>query len=163
ILSLAIIAFALYKLIPGIKNLKRTPSKAFNAAPLYLLSIPIIAFTVRAFFIGPVSDYSRNYAIERGQKLINFIENYYTQRGDYPDSIEDLYWKYDIPKPSIMGINEFKYQRNGNTYNLFFVQWQHVGATQEVVMYNKNDEHNVKGHFASYNAKQPHWKYYWLD
>jgi hypothetical protein len=62
-----------------------------------------------------------------------------------------------------MGIDEFRYERNGNAYNLSFIQWQHVGATEEVVMYNKNDQHNVKGHFASYDAKKPHWRYYWLD
>ena len=163
IISLIVLSISIYKVIPVIKNLKHKPVKAFNATPLYLLSIPIIAFTVRWFFIGPVSDYSRNYAIEQGQRVIYAIESYYNQKGDYPESIDRLLYHYNIPKPSVMGIDEFQYERNGNAYNLFFVQWQHVGATREVVMYNKNDEHNVKGHFASYNAKKPHWRYYWLD
>ncbi len=160
IVALALIIYTLYKLVPAIKNLKRNETKRFNAAPLYLLSIPLIAFAVRFFFIGPVSDYSRNYAIKHAEKVIHAIENYYAQKGDYPQSIEYL---YDLPKPSVMGIDDFIYERNGDGYNLSFVQWQHVGATREVVMYNKNDEHNVKGHFAYYHAKQPHWKYYWLD
>lgn len=160
VVSLVALVYALYKLIPAIKNLKHTNSKVFNATPLYLLSVPIIAFTVRLFFIGPVSDYSRNYAIKHAEKVINAIEDYYAQRGDYPESIDYL---YNIPKPSVMGIDEFLYERNGKAYNLSFVQWQHLGATREVVMYNKNNEHNVKGHFASYNARQPHWRYYWLD
>lgn len=160
IASLLAIGFALYKLMPAVKNLKRKPKKSFNAAPLYLLSIPLIAFTVRLFFIGQVSDFSRDYAINQGQVVINAIENYYSQQSHYPESIDEL---YDIPKPSVMGISEFRYERNGDAYNLFFIQWQHVLATKEVVMYNKNDEQNIKGHFASYTAKQPHWRYYWLD
>ena len=158
--SLAVIIYILYKLIPSIKNLKHSNNKVFNAAPLYLLSIPIIAFTVRLFFIGPASDYSRDYAMKHAEKVITAIENYYAQKGDYPESIDYL---YDVPKPSVMGIDEFVYERNGNAYNVSFVQWQHLGATREVVMYNKNNEHNVKGHFASYNANQNHWRYYWLD
>ena len=160
VIGLGLIGFALYKFVPAIKNLRSEKVKGFNAAPLYLLSIPIIAFTIRVFFIGPASDYSRHYAIKRGQEVVSAIENYYSQRNRYPESIHEL---YDLPKPSIMGIREFGYERNGNGYNLYFVQWQHLGATREVVMYNKNDEHNVKGHFASYDAKLPHWRYYWLD
>jgi hypothetical protein len=160
IVALLLTAYTLYKLIPAIKNLKQTETIRFNAAPLYLLSIPLIACAARLFFIGPVSNYSREYAIKHAEKVIHAIENYYAQKGDYPHSIE---YFYDLPKPSVMGIDNFVYERNGNGYNLSFVQWQHLGATREVVMYNKNDEHNVKGHFAYYPAKQPHWKYYWLD
>lgn len=108
-------------------------------------------------------DYSRNYAIEKGQTVISAVENYYVQKGHYPESITEL---HNIPQPSVMGIGDFRYERNGNAYNLSFAQSQFVFqrfATQEVVMYNKNDEHNVKGHYASYNAKLPHWKYFWLD
>lgn len=158
-----ILVFTIYRLAYSIKNLKRQPVKTFNTAPLYLLSMPLIAFAVYMFLLGPVSNYGRNYAIRQGEKLINAIESYYIQRGDYPESIENLYYHYHVPKPSVMGVDEFRYERNGNAYNLSFIQWQHVGATEEVVMYNKNDQHNVKGHFASHEAKKPHWRYYWLD
>lgn len=161
VVSLLLIGFLLYKyVIPSIKKLRKPGVKRFNATPLYLLSIPMIAFTVRLFFIVPASDYSRNYAINHGEKVISAIESYYQSNGAYPESLEHI---YDLPKPSVMGIDEFIYQRNGSGYNLSFVQWQHYGATREVVMFNKNDEHNVKGHFASYNAEKEHWKYYWLD
>ncbi|NII24802.1 hypothetical protein HB364_06920 [Pseudoflavitalea sp. X16] len=157
---LLVVIAALWKWAPMIKKLKQGENKPFTTAPLYLLSIPLIAFTVRLLFITPVSNYSRDHAIEQAQSVINAIESYHTQKGSYPESIEYL---YDLPAPSVMGIDGFRYEKNGNGYNLSFIQWQHVLATKEVVMYNKNDEHNVKGHFASYPAKQPHWKYYWLD
>lgn len=159
VLTLLFASIALYRLIPAVRSLRQN-SGSFNAAPLYLLSVPLIAFTVRMFLIGPVSDYSRNYAIENGQRLISAIENYYSLNNHYPESIEELDY---VPKPFIMGIEEFQYERKGNDYSLWFIQWQSIIATKEVVMYNKNDKHHIKGHYASFNVKQPHWKYYWLD
>lgn len=160
IASLVFGAIVSFKIAPAIRQLKGASAKTFNAAPLYLISIPVIAFTVRLLLILPASEYSRNYAIEKSQKVINAIEDYYRKQSRYPESIDQI---YDTSKPSIMGISDFEYERNGDGYNLFFVQWQHIGATREVVMYNKRDEHNVKGHFASYELSQPHWRYYWLD
>ncbi len=162
-IALAIAGFIFYKLLPQIKKLRKSETKLFNAAPLYLLSIPLMAFTIRFFFIGMLCDYSRNYAMEKGQTVVSAVENYYLQKGHYPESITEL---QHIPEPSIMGIGNFTYEKNGEAYNLSFSQSQfifEVFATQELVMYNKNDEHNVKGHYAYYNAKLPHWKYYWLD
>ena len=98
--------------------------------------------------------------MKQGQQAIAAIENYHHQIGSYPASIE---YVPNVPKPSIMGTDKFIYELNGDAYNLAFVQHQHLGATREVVMYNKNDQHNVKGYFANYNTNQPHWKYYWLD
>ena len=152
--------FALYKLLPSIRSLRQSNHTSFHTAPLYLISIPVISFVVRMLLVGPASDYSRDYAIENGQQLINAIEDYYVRNNHYPETIETLDY---VAKPSIMGIEEFEYERNGDTYNLWFIQWQAIIATKEVVMYNKNDQHNVKGHYASYNAKKSHWKYYWLD
>ena len=160
ILWLLLLGIGLYKIIPAIKRLKQPARKTFNATPLYLLSLPIIAFALRAFLIGPASEFSRNHAIQNGQKVVAAIEAYYEQNGNYPESLDYLYFN---PKPSVMGIDEFHYERNGDAFNLSFVQWQHLGATREVVMFNKKDEHNVKGHFASYDTRKPHWKYYWLD
>ena len=140
--------------------MKYKSSNVFNMAILYLVTIPIVAFATRHFLIEPVSNYSRNYAIERGQQVIDAIENNYALTSEYPESLDQIHHEV---KPSIMGIGEYRYERNGDSYNLYFVQWQHVFATKEIVMYNKMDDHNVKGHFASYAAAEPHWKYYWLD
>lgn len=160
LIALIFIGFMLNRQISAIKVLKYNFLPSFNVAPLYLLSIPIIAFIVCSFLISPVSEYSRNYAMKQGLEAIAAIENYHHQTGSYPASIE---YVPNVPKPSIMGTDKFIYELNGDAYNLAFVQHQHLGATREVVMYNKNDQHNVKGHFANYNTNQPHWKYYWLD
>lgn len=161
ILGLLIVIFFFTFLMKKINGLKESGDRKFNPAPVYLLTIPLIAFFTFMFLTNPVSDYSRNYAIKQGQSIIDSIENYYLQNGNYPESIKTI--GINFPRPSVMGIQEFNYERNGDAYNLSFVQWQHLGATQEVVMFNKNDEHTVTGHFASYHTKRPHWRYYWLD
>lgn len=144
-----------------IRKIKEKVEKKFNRLPVYLLSIPLTAFLVAMFVTTPISNFSRTYAIKQGQLLIKAIENYYREEGVYPESIGYL---ANAPKnTSIMGAGGFIYEKNQNGYNLSFIQWLHFGATEEIVMYNKNDEHNVKGHFASYYARKPHWKYYWLD
>lgn len=163
VISAALLTFIFYRSIPAIKNLKNPTKPVFHSAPLYLLSVPVIAFTARLFFMSAATEYSRNYAIEQGHKVIAAIENYRNQKGSYPESLEYVHYVSYVSSPSIMGIPEFRYEKNGAAYNLSFVQWQNVGETEEVVMFNKFDEHNVKGHYASYNAGAPHWKYYWLD
>lgn len=160
ITSFAVLVFLWYKLIPSLKKLKDKPNKKFNATPAYLLSVPLLAVAGCMFFLKPASEFSRNLAIREAETLINSIENYYNEKGSYPESIDDL---PSVPKPSVIGIDNFQYEKNGDGYNLSFEQRQHAYATKEVVMYNKNDQHTVKGHFASYNAGRPHWKYYWLD
>jgi hypothetical protein len=142
-----------------IKDLK-TQTKPFHAAPLYLLSVPLIAFAFRMFLIGPVSDYSRDYAIENAQRLITEIENYYDVHHEYPQTIDEL---YNVPKPYVMGIEKFQYEKRGTDYSLWFIQWQAIIATKEVVMYNKRGDYNVKGHYASFDASKTNWRYYWLD
>ncbi len=159
LLSILFTIWCLYKIIPMIKDLK-TQTRPFHTAPLYLLSVPLIAFAFRMFLVGPVSDYSRNYAIENAQQLITEIENYYDAHHEYPQSIEEL---YHVPKPNIMGIEKFQYEKRGNDYNLWFIQWQAIIATKEVVVYNKRGDYNVKGHYASFDAPKVNWRYYWLD
>lgn len=163
VIAVTVTGIILYRQVAAIRKLKLSSVKVFNTAPLYFLSIPLIAFAICSFFVSPVSEYSRNYAIKQGQRLVAVIENYRMQKGTYPPSMESIQYLADIPKPSVMGISEFIYELNGDAYNIAFVQHQHIGATREVVMYNKHDEHNVKGYFAKYNTRQPHWKYYWLD
>lgn len=163
IIALVAVAIILFRQVVAIRKLKNNSQQVFNTAPLYFLSVPLIAFAVCSFFVSPVSNYSREYAIQQGQQLVAVIEKYKAEKGAYPQSLESVYYVAEIPKPSIMGISEFVYELNGDSYNVAFVQHQHLGATKEVVMYNKNDEHNVKGYFAKHDAKQLHWKYYWLD
>jgi hypothetical protein len=166
VFALLIISSLLIIFLPRIKKLKLAATGYFNPAPLYLLSIPVIVFIIRLYMFEPLCDYSRSVAINRSASLITAIEAYKAQTGIYPESLDTLAGTFlpAIPKPGVMGIDQFRYERNfDGTYALWFVQWQHFSATKEIVMFNKEDSFPVKGHFAAFYVDQPHWRYYWLD
>ena len=127
----------------------------------YLICIPLVAFFGRKVLAFELSDMARNDTISQATVWINEIENYKKTTGEYPNSITEL--TADLPQPKYMGIKGFNYQKDNETYNLFFEQWVDMGAVQEIVVYSNTDNYNMKGHFASYDATQPRWKYFWLD
>ena len=161
--SAIVIGLALWLIIPGIKKLQQKDQTAFNPTPLYLFSVPLVALLVHAFLVVPVSNFSRSYAIKKTEPLINAIETFKAKEGHYPAAITDLQPLYlnKVPRPAIMGSEQFLYVRTADAYNLSFPQ--HLGATEEWVVYNKDKQYNRKGHFASFEAKVPNWRYYWLD
>jgi hypothetical protein len=73
----------------------------------------------------PLSDYSRNLAIERSQILIAVIEDYKTKKGQYPESIQELETHYPktISSPFIMGIQNFRYNKISDRYSLLVNGW----------------------------------------
>lgn len=154
----------LWKILLGIQNLRKKIIPRFNPAPFYLLSIPVVALLAKLLLMTPVAQLSREIAIRQSRPLIAAIENFQEKEGRYPEALAELHPAYlrDIPKPGIMGISSFRYEKTPEAYQLFF--WQHLGATEELVMYHhKNDRRQMKGHYASYDAKTANWRYYWLD
>jgi hypothetical protein len=151
-----------WKIVPGIRKLWQQIVPSFNPAPFYLLTIPVIALLSKLLFMDPLAEVSRAKAIRHSEPLIAAIENFHAKEGRYPEALADLQPAYlpQLPSSNVMGVREFCYEKTADAYNLFF--WQHLGATEECVMYNKNDRHNVKGHYASGEAGA-HWRYYWLD
>ncbi|MCW5911990.1 MAG: YIP1 family protein [Cyclobacteriaceae bacterium] len=133
----------------------------FQRVFVYLICIPLVAFYGRKVLAFELADMSRNHTINQAAIWITEIESYKKITGEYPDSINEL--NAELPQPKYMGIRDFSYQKKNGTYNIFFVQWVDMGAVQEVVVYSNTDDYNMKGHFASYDASQPHWKYFWLD
>ncbi|MDX2247049.1 MAG: permease prefix domain 2-containing transporter [Bacteroidia bacterium] len=160
-----LLILALWKLIPQIRKLRHDSSFKFNPTPLYLLSIPLISLVARLLLTEPISDFSRQQVITQSETLITAIEAFKAQEGQYPETLEDLTPTYlnKIPRPSVMGVLRFEYEKTADAYNLSFNQWLHFGATQEVVLYNKNDQQLPKGYFASFDTSQKGWRYYWFD
>lgn len=149
-------------------NLKIKP------APAYLISIPIIVALVRFAFIETGVQFSREYAIGKSKPLITAIETYYEKNGNYPISLQAIH--ADI-LPEIIGIKQFHYEPNGAAYNLFFRQFSDELDVEEVVMYNKLDQHALSAHVLDileysgeelalrrgdrhrYKLSTPHWIY----
>lgn len=179
--GIAVAALALTVVIKKIKKLKGAAPRQFNSAPLYLLTIPLVTFITRIYFVGPVSDYSRHFAIQRSQVLIASIEDYKKREGQYPQSIKDLEDDYlkKTPSPFIMGILNFRYNKINDHYSISFSQWLDLGSLEEIVLYDKNnlhsminkfshydyslDLHRVNGAFASRNTGYENWRYYLCD
>ncbi len=182
ILTLVILSIGLIWAIKRIRKLKNDNERKFNRIPLYFITIPLIAFLTLFFLVRPASSFSRNYAIKQSGELISAIENFKDKTGQYPQSIEDLYSGsgMKMPKPSIMGIGDFRYHKVNEHYSLSFSQWLDLGSLEEIVLYDKNDLknsltgelakysysfdlHRVKGAFASHDTRYNNWRYYHVD
>ena len=182
ILVLLFLPVGLSSIIKRIRKLKDADENKINGVPLYFVAVPLIAFLTLFFLVGPASDFSRDYTIKRSDKIIASIEDYKIMNGHYPESLADLYpgHRNKMPKTSIMGIPEFRYNKIGENYSLSFSQWLHLGSLEEIVLYDKNDlidnfsaksgkyDYNVdlwriKGAFVSHNTRYSNWRYYHVD
>ncbi|HEY8510588.1 MAG TPA: hypothetical protein VIL31_01440 [Cyclobacteriaceae bacterium] len=118
-------------------------SASTPAAPLYLILIPLIVVAVRVTFIDKAVEYSRNLAIRNSEALIQEIENHFERYGRYPISLQALHG--DI-SPGVVGIKEYCYEPYGEAYNVYFKHSSQDLAADEIVMYNKRDEHAFASH-----------------
>lgn len=150
------------------------------ATPLYLVLIPVTVLAGQRALATPLTDFSRNRAIRNSAPLIAEIEQYRARNGHYPKSIV-AQWP-DI-WPSVIGIREYRYEPQGDAYNLVFEQFTFVFGTREFVMYNPRDEQGIsshaldvlqltpeqlaldrtRGHYAERVLPQRHWKYFRFD
>lgn len=168
--------------IRGIRKLKNNTGTRLNPAPFYLLTIPLVALVTRIYVMEPVSNKSRDLAIEKTQSLITLIEAYKSRTGQYPDSIEQLAAQSTnkIPTAGIMGILNIRYNKINDQYSLSFSQWLELGSLEEIVLYDKSDlRNNLKGHYAAYDygfdlcrikgafavhdTRYTNWQYYHVD
>lgn len=150
--------------------------------PLYLLTLPLVAFASRSYMTEPLSKYSRNQAIEKSQIMIDAIDRYKIAEGHYPNTLQELRGKYldEIPRPSVMGILGFRYNHINDRYSLSFSQWLEIGSLEQIVLYDQDNLRNnltgefarydyqfdlcrVKGAFAVLPAGYPGWQYYQVD
>jgi hypothetical protein len=138
-LTLLLGGLVIKKIVTNNRNQTAATARQLNPVPFYLVTIPLIAFITRVFIMGPLSDYSRGVAMEKGQELIAAIEHYKIKEGQYPKSIRQLQPGYlkNIPDPSVMGISGFRYNKINDHYSLSFSQWLHIGSLEEIVLYDK--------------------------
>ena len=180
ILGILLLPVGLVWIIKQIRKLKDGNERKFSSVPVFLVTIPLIAFLTFKFLMEPVSNFSRDFAIKRSAALIASIEDHKSRTGQYPASIQDLYPAKKMPKPFIMGIDKFRYNKINDQYSISFSQWLDLGSLEEIVLYDKNDlKNNLKGEFAKYNyqfdlcrvkgafashdTKYNNWRYYLVD
>lgn len=133
---------------------------------IILLTLPLTIFLISIYISGLIRDFSRDFAINRTEKLIQSIEKFNEKKGRYPDSLTDLTPEFitDIPSPFIMGIDNYYYKNQGDTYNISFQQNVILGFNFEVVTFDPTDNHKAEGKLADiYDTGKSHWKYYVYD
>jgi hypothetical protein len=149
-----------------------------NPIPYYLVCVPLILVTFRATALSRAADWSRDRAILHSAPLIAEIESFRQRRGHYPVSLQSLHG--DVPT-GVVGIERFRYEPNGEAYNLFFVRPHVALDAMEAVMFNPRDEHRFTSHeldILQYDGEQldlrrgdrrrtrlaqPHWISIFLD
>jgi MFS family permease len=81
LLALVLLSAGMFWLIKRIGKMAIVNTTRFSQFPVYLATVPIMAFLVSTFLMRTASNFSRNYAIERSQSLIMAIEDYKIKEG----------------------------------------------------------------------------------
>lgn len=158
------------------KHIELTTKGSYDVTPYYFIFIPLAVFSVRSLFLETAKNKSTTFVIKQSEQLIQEIEAYNKINEHYPVSLQSTVEDYH---PSIIGISRFQYELNGSAYNLYFEQPSDMVGTQEIVMYNKMDEHDmtvhnqdilritpgniIRGYHKVANLSQKHWKVFYFD
>ena len=179
ILVILLWTFIAAMLVPKAIQLRGQPPGKFNFLPLYLISLPAITLLLQLALAKPLTQSSRDRAIENASQFIRDIEEYHSQRSTYPLTLQAQNKDY---YPDVVGVERYFYAPHGNGYNLSFEQPRFLldrFGTREWVVYNPLDENRVYSHttwllpteqveaaqgwYASGDTGHRHWKYFLFD
>lgn len=179
ILILLLWTFSLILLIPKIKSLKVQTQNKASWLPFYLIYLPVFTLLFQLTLAKHLTQLSRNRAIENADQFIRHIEEYHTQQGQYPLTLQAQNKDY---YPDVVGVEKYLYAPHRKGYNLSFEQPRFLldkFGTREWVVYNPLDENSVYSHtawllpteqaeasqgwYASGNTGYRHWKYFLFD
>lgn len=179
VLTIFLWTFCIILLIPKIKSLKLNTENKSNWLPVYLIYLPVFTLLLQLTIAKPLTQLSRNRAIENADRFIRHIEEYNTQQGQYPLTLQAQYKDYF---PDVVGVEKYLYAPYKKGYNLSFEQPRFLldkFGTREWVVYNPLDENRVYSHtawllsteqvepiqgwYASGETGHQHWKYFLFD
>ncbi|MDX2247331.1 MAG: permease prefix domain 2-containing transporter [Bacteroidia bacterium] len=157
---ISVVAFFIYR----IQKLKGKKDYKFNPAPLYIVLIPVIALLTSKFALERAAVFSREKAILKTEPLIAAIEKYKTERGEYPEKLEELEGEYipEIPRINPQNTIPYHYEKGKGSFQLSFEQLWHWNAT-EVVVYNTSGQKGIKGNYENHPTEHTNWWYYFAD
>ncbi|MEZ4904538.1 MAG: hypothetical protein R2822_23710 [Spirosomataceae bacterium] len=161
------------------KIIKKQTQKKANWLPAYLIYLPVFTLLFQLTLAKHLTQLSRNRAIENANRFIRHIEEYYTQIGQYPLTLQAQNKDY---YPDVVGVEKYLYAPHRKSYNLSFEQPRFLldkFGTREWVVYNPLDENSVYSHtawllpteqaepsqgwYASGDTGHQHWKYFLFD
>jgi hypothetical protein len=174
--AIIILILGTYVFLKSRNKLNHLFAKNSKSTPYYFIIIPLIVFLIRIGFMEKAKNYTTYFVIKQSEQLIHDIEAYKKANGHYPVSLQSTIEDY---KPSVSGIERFHYELSGDAYNLYFEQVSDIIGTQEIVMYNKLDEHEMtthnqdllrvvpenifRGYYKVKDLSIPHWKVFYFD
>ncbi len=145
---------------------KQMKNRDKNVFPILLWTVPLFTFIFSMWGAELAREISRPMAIKNADKLITAIETFQKKNGYYPDSINQLVPEHikSIPKPGVMGISRYYYEKTKDNFNLTFYQNVIIGFNSEVVVYDPTDKHKAEGKLTTlYETGKENWKYYIYD
>lgn len=164
--------------MPRIRDLKSDMSRRAPLLPIYMTVVPI-AVAILLWAAAPrVADLSRSRAIRNAGPLIAAIERYRDLNGRYPASLLAVHMDHS---PSLIGIDQYRYEPSGDVYNVVFEQIHDRFGTRELVVYNPRDQqvmtsHTLdlleltgedrarrRGYYAVRDGPSPRWKSFLFD
>lgn len=169
-----------WRLFRRLKLLRSTTPIVISPVSAYLLIVPVAVALIQFALAERIAEFTRSRAIRNSEPLIADIERYRAANGRYPTSVVSVNLDYS---PRVIGIKEYRYELNGEGYNVLFEQPTLRLGTREIVMYNPRGEHvmtshamdilqltpeqlaldRTRGHNAVHDAAERNWKYFWFD
>jgi hypothetical protein len=160
------VPFGLVWTMKELRRRKNNNQYQFDKKAILILTLPVTLFLAAIYLSGHARDFSRDFAINRTDGLIQAIEEFRAKKGEYPDSLTQLTPEFvsRIPSPFIMGIDNYYYKKQGETYSISFYQNVTFNFNYEVVTFDPTDNHTAEGESITiYDTGQSHWKYYVYD
>jgi membrane-bound metal-dependent hydrolase YbcI (DUF457 family) len=171
-------AYVTRRAMPLVRDLKSGMSRRAPALPIYMAVVPIAVAILLWPLVPRVADLSRSRAIRNAEPLIAAIDRYRDLNGRYPASLLAAHMDHS---PSLIGIDQYRYEPSGDAYNIVFEQLNNRFGTREFVVYNPRDEHVMtshaldlleftgedlarqRGYYAVQNGPHPRWKSFLFD
>ena len=123
--------------------------------PLEMAGAPLAALLLQMLLAGPMTEFSRNRAMDNSAALIAGLEAHRAAYGQYPQSLGAAWPDYKV---SVRGIERFHFVPHGDTYNLYFEQPLPLviaAGTREFVVFNPRGEHMMLSHAAWHLSRAP--------
>ena len=101
-------------LVGTVNQRKKENKRVF---PILLSTVPLLIFILSLWGASFARDISRTIAINNAGKLIDAVENYRIVNNRYPNNISEIKPEFikRIPKPWIMGISGYHYEKKDDT------------------------------------------------
>ena len=114
-----------------------------RSVPMAVIVVPLVSIAARMTLIEFASAWSRDRAIANSAEIIRDIERFRERTAAYPVAVNSLWPDYH---PGVIGIERYRYESNGEAYNLYFENPSSDFATREIVMYNPRGEADFSSH-----------------